>query len=324
MNYIFQFSKENIDLAKQELISLTNPKYYFLIDNLFMINLKPSEIDFLVKRLAYTKNIFRLLFESNTKDILNDVRNCRWGKIFRESFSLRVKGKRELERRLAKEIWAALKSPKVDLKNATTKIFIFFIEEKAYCCLLAREIYQDYNARKPHKRPYFHPTSLNPKMARVLVNLARVKRGDTVLDPFCGTGGILIEAGLIGMRVLGCDISDDMVEGCTRNLIHYGVVNGRIRACDALKLAEFSEKVDAIVTDLPYGRSSYMTDRDKERFYAGFMASAAAALSSGKHLVVVLPASADLPPAPEFDVREKHEVYVHKSLTRRIYVLKRR
>jgi len=45
-----------------------------------------------------------------------------------------------------------------------------------------------------------------------MVNLSGARR--EVLDPFCGTGGVLIEAGLIGLEVYGFDIQQSMVEGC--------------------------------------------------------------------------------------------------------------
>ncbi len=47
-------------------------------------------------------------------------------------------------------------------------------------------------ARKVTHRPFSLPISLHPKLARALVNLARVPMGGVLLDPFCGTGGILL------------------------------------------------------------------------------------------------------------------------------------
>lgn len=324
MNLLFNLSGEHNDLPKAEIYATLEGEgidYKPLLENVkkrLLILWAKTDDPLFINRLAMTKKVGEFIGASES---VEEIARSLSLKMCEGTFA--VDGEcQSLKEGLGEEIWKL--GYGVDLLNPNSRILCFEDDKGKYDIAIETPIERDFNDRKPHKRPYFHPTSLNPKMARVLVNLARVKRGDTILDPFCGTGGILIEAGLIGMRVLGCDISDDMVEGCTRNLIHYGVVNGRIRACDALKLADFSEKVDAIVTDLPYGRSSYMTDRDKERFYGGFMASAAAALASGKHLVVVLPASATLPPAPEFELRETHAVYVHKSLTRNIFVLRRK
>ena len=76
---------------------------------------------------------------------------------------------------------------------------------------------KSFETRVPQNRPFFSPVSLHPKIARALVNLAHLSAGDILLDPFCGTGGIMIEAGLIGMEIVGCDIDENMVNGCKNN-----------------------------------------------------------------------------------------------------------
>ena len=40
-------------------------------------------------------------------------------------------------------------------------------------------------------------------LSRLLVNLAGVREGQTVFDPFCGTGSIAVEAALMGMKTIG-------------------------------------------------------------------------------------------------------------------------
>src|SRR5207245_1715269 len=60
-------------------------------------------------------------------------------------------------------------------------------------------------ATKVANRPFSLPISLHPKFARALVNLARVPMAGTVLDPFCGTGGVLLEAAELGLRGVGID-----------------------------------------------------------------------------------------------------------------------
>ena len=57
---------------------------------------------------------------------------------------------------------------------------------------------------------------LPPKLAQILLNLAQPFK--SVWDPFCGTGTVLIEALLAGKKVIGSDLSADMVEACTTNV----------------------------------------------------------------------------------------------------------
>lgn len=58
---------------------------------------------------------------------------------------------------------------------------------------------------------------LPPKLARMLINLARTKETKTILDPFCGSGSILMEAGLMGLQATGSDISEKAVEDTHQN-----------------------------------------------------------------------------------------------------------
>ena len=57
-----------------------------------------------------------------------------------------------------------------------------------------------------------------PRMARTLVNLSLAGSGSILLDPFCGTGGILIEAEMLGVHAVGSDFDPMMIQGCKENV----------------------------------------------------------------------------------------------------------
>jgi tRNA (guanine10-N2)-dimethyltransferase len=59
---------------------------------------------------------------------------------------------------------------------------------------------------------------LSPKLAQTIINLANPKSGDTVLDPFCGTGVVLQEALLMDFKVLGTDLEPRMIEFTDQNI----------------------------------------------------------------------------------------------------------
>lgn len=59
---------------------------------------------------------------------------------------------------------------------------------------------------------------LPPKLAQIIINLARPAEDSTILDPFCGTGVILQEAQIMGYSSLGTDIEPRMVEYAKENL----------------------------------------------------------------------------------------------------------
>lgn len=270
-----------------------------------------------INRLAMTKKVGEFIGSSESID---EIARALLGKISGDSFA--VEGEtQEIRETLGEAIWKLGYS--VDLLTPGSRILCFEDAKGKYDIAIETPIERDFNERKPHKRPYVHPTSLNPKLARVLVNLSRVKEGDMILDPFCGTGGILIEAGLMGMQVMGCDISEEAMKGCMLNLKHYGIT-GLVEACDAMNLETINKEVDAIVTDLPYGRSSYVNRRgNMEEFYSSFLSSAVGLLKPGKHLVAVFPNTVNVPEPIGFKIRETYNVYVHKSLTRQIVVYRR-
>ncbi|MDQ7814301.1 MAG: hypothetical protein RDU25_00630 [Patescibacteria group bacterium] len=60
---------------------------------------------------------------------------------------------------------------------------------------------------------------LPPKLARIMVNLAQVEDGATILDPFCGSGTILMETALAtkASLIIGSDISDAMMGDTLQN-----------------------------------------------------------------------------------------------------------
>ena len=58
-----------------------------------------------------------------------------------------------------------------------------------------------------------------PKLARIMLNLARPKREGFLLDPFCGSGTILQEAIVLGYKnIIGSDVSQKAVSDTRRNI----------------------------------------------------------------------------------------------------------
>lgn len=64
-----------------------------------------------------------------------------------------------------------------------------------------------------------HSGMLPPKLAQIMINLARGSKEETILDPFCGSGTVLSEALLMGyQKVQGSDLSEkavaDSIDNC--------------------------------------------------------------------------------------------------------------
>jgi len=113
---------------------------------------------------------------------------------------------------------------------------------------------------RDESRPYISSAiSTSPKVCRTLLNLAGARPGDTVLDPFCGTGTLLIEAAMLGMKCIGVDINAEQVQGAKSNLLWFAKDSGQkidfqvIRG-DSRQLSELVKKqVDAVAFEPSLG-----------------------------------------------------------------------
>ena len=176
--------------------------------------------------------------------------------------------------------------------------------------------------RRPRERPAFHPSTMVPKLARCMVNLSHPPQGGVFLDPFCGVGGILIEASFLGCQVVGVDALARMLRGARRNLAHFGLIPFGLIRGDARTLP--LREADAVATDPPYGTGASTLRSTTRRILENFLPKARDLLTTGKRLVVASPVgtnTADMSSASGFNVVDSHQVYVHRSLTREILVL---
>jgi tRNA (guanine10-N2)-dimethyltransferase len=154
-------------------------------------------------------------------------------------------------------------------------------------------------------------------MARTLVNIACTRAGETLLDPFCGTGGILIEAELLGMHAIGSDFDPAMIAGSRLNAKGSDLLIG-----DATSLPFPDHSIDSIVTDFPYGQSVCILKADTmDQLYSDALSEIRRVLRPGRRAVVVTHRDISTIAAQHMNVLQQHNQRVHKSLTRRVLVL---
>ncbi len=170
-------------------------------------------------------------------------------------------------------------------------------------------------SRDVMKRPYFSPVSIRSEYARALVNLSRAPSGGTLADPFCGGGGILMEAAASGIRTVGIDIDGGMLEGAATNLERFGL-DAELMEGDVSMLSEHAP-LDAVATDPPYGRSTSLRDEGLAAIYTRMFTASAESLRTGGHLAVALPAEWAIRLGGEhLEMIGSHPMKVHRSLTR--------
>jgi tRNA G10 N-methylase Trm11 len=181
---------------------------------------------------------------------------------------------------------------------------------------------QSWSRRRPRVRAFFHPSAMFPKLARALVNLSRVREGQVFLDPFSGTGSLPLEGALVGARVVANDRAEKMVKGSLANMKRFEQQWLGVIRSDAFRLP--IRRVDAIATDVPYGRASSTMGARGMEVLRGALATLPGLLATGSRMVVMHSKDDPLEGSRELELEEEHDLQVHKKLTRRISVLRRR
>lgn len=148
---------------------------------------------------------------------------------------------------------------KVDLKNPETIVRVDVIHD--ICIIGIQKTKRSLRIRYP--KVFQHYSALNPIIAYAMLKLANVKPNDKILDAFCGSGTIIIEAAQIWEKIelLGIDISPKSIEGAWKNSEVAKVKNKvKFLVGDSTKLNKFlpeNYKFDKVISNLPFGiRSS--------------------------------------------------------------------
>jgi tRNA (guanine10-N2)-dimethyltransferase len=216
----------------------------------------------------------------------------------------------------------------VDLKAPTHVVFAWLADGRIVLGRRGgRNDRSSHEARVSDERAHFSPVSLHPRRAASLLHLARVPPGGRVLDPFCGTGGLVLEAALEGYDAWGSDIDPFMVQGTLQTLADHGeaALAGTALQADIADVPGLVGQVDGIVTDFPYGRASSSHDEELAGLYDRAFAAFAKLLPEGGHAVVGCAQPEMLPDLAKhgFAEVERHVERVHKSLTRHYVVVRR-
>ncbi len=212
----------------------------------------------------------------------------------------------------------------VDLEDPENEIRVILSNKLYVGKKLVKIPRSSFEDRKVKYRPYFSPVSIHPRLARALVNLSRIKEGQTLLDPFCGTGGVLMEAALVGARTIGSDIDRRMVRGAKENLSSLKI-DSELFCADISKVKDRVAEVDAIATDPPYGKAATTNREDVFSLYKRAFEAFSDVLKPGGYACVVLPDLELIELGKEYlSLKETHSMRVHKSLTRHFCVFKKK
>lgn len=276
------------------------------------------------EHLAMTHRVTELLATTTPGDVVNALASLDLD--FDGSFRVRVsriddtvtpEGAEDLERSVGRAIHE--RGYAVDLETPDHEFRVVCTEGTCYFGRLVTET-RGFERRAPTEKPFFKPGSMSPMLARALTNIAGGYDDAVLLDPLCGTGGVLVEAGLAGARVLGTDSQHEMVEGARRNLREYLDDGWNLAVGDAGSMPFISGSVDCAVTDLPYGRASRVEAESADALMMDVLAELERVVR-GRVVVVSDHSIRDEAERMGFLVVEALEERVHRSLTRKIHVL---
>ncbi len=305
MKFVSEFPKNFKEFSAWELKGLLEAyggKFSGENDDLFFFETNRPES--VTRRIAFSKRISRIIDEDEFPIHLKE----------NVTYAIReVRGPEEKSKinETAEKIIGS-----VNLNNPDRKFIIYNFREFN---LTGEMIYERSLSSlidpKYKGRPFNHPSSISPLLARGMINISGAAEEDIIVDPFAGTGTILIEAGRMGIKAFGIDKNTRMVEGTIKNILHFSLDQKMIQG--DFSLMKNLNDVFAVITDPPYGRGSKIFSESRKTLYKNFFTLLAG--MKGTVAIFCLPNEElvdELRNYLNFTVIQK--LRVHSSLTRTV------
>ncbi|MEM2916479.1 MAG: DNA methyltransferase [Candidatus Woesearchaeota archaeon] len=263
MKVFFQLYKRYPEIATAEALEVIKGKKIALVGNEILVAEAKS---LCFSRLGFSRAVFEFLFACDKKQLGGKIATFNWQEHYKKSFKVTCHHVDAcIQLAIARQVGEKIRNSKAEMKKPRTWFHFFFVNNKVIAGKLLWQNNEDFESRKVHMWPAPHPTGTHPQLARAMINLTGIRRG-VIVDPFCGAGGILIEAGLMGLMPVGYDINQELLEKAAKNLVGYGIRRFKLQRKNALALG----RVKYVVADLPYGRNT--PPKGLEGLYAGFLA----------------------------------------------------
>ena len=321
---IIKLDQGNLAMSIAESMRLFQPSDYDLIDNFLIFENKNMFKNHLIFgtnspelkkiNLSLSKEICKIIcFTDSIKELKKKLKKINLNKFIKKEYKVESENLGNKKEEMIDLIWHKINS-KVNLKNPEQIIKIVKIKSKYFLCKKIWQRTDKLSNRHNKNLPETMPTTLSPKLAKAMINLTGLTKGK-IVDPFCGAGGILIESAKMKFNTTGHDIDKRAFGKSKLNLLHLGFNKVKLEKKDALKL---KGKFNAIVTDLPYGKNSKISKKLLD-LYADFFKIAA---KHSKIMVVGMQSKTDIDSIlGKWKIVDFFEIYIHKSLTKKIYVL---
>jgi tRNA (guanine10-N2)-dimethyltransferase len=309
----FVLSKDYLEIAIDEITTIAKTYDRFskikTISNLVIVQSK-TNWERIARRATFAKvsgQILRkmsgLFLDEENFEVLKNAKTfvCRIINLSSNQFNTP-----ELENSMGDMI-SKFSQAKVSLEDPDITVYLIFTDSENFFGFSkkADEIVRPKKVRK-------HPHELDWKLTRAMINLAGLQEGETVCDPFCGTGTTLLEAESMGIHAIGLDFDEKMYQISKENLDENGYKSKLVRD-DFTGLKKITGEIDGIVTDLPYGRASKASENPEE-----IIKKFVAILPKKKKIAIMCKKGFEK--KLKINPIKKYEIYRHKSLTRVILI----
>jgi len=336
--YFAIVSGENAELARVEietLLQMVDSKYEISWhERVAIIEGLQDPTDFLLRRAALLKEAGIIVFETDSLDgaaleIPDELLKSSVGN--NETFCIRTKSflpGRKTETRgnfvikLGDKI-QRITGAKVHLENPDIRVLVLVMSDRVHICTSKEsQLRRQLRGRRPGRKPFFHPSMMNALLARTMCNLARVMPNETVLDPFCGGGGILCEIASIGARPIGLELNWRFLKGASMNLASiqnsdYSLIQGDARSLPI-------KNCHHVVTDPPYGRASSTRGEKAVRLVTALLENAEETILPGGSMCTCHSSEMGVPDVIRqigFEIEYQIRFRVHSGLVREVITI---
>ena len=193
----------------------------------------------LIDRATLLKSILKIYGEGETiEEVLTDIEKNNLDEIKLEQESLKsfrfdidfrgLSEKRKVQLEMINKFDKFPMKAKVDINNAE-RIFIIFrnvVENQKIKKIISTKYYfgklisgkddkklRFYTKYDLVNRKYIGPTSTDHVLSFLMTNFAQIKEGQMVIDPFVGTGSLLIPPSIYNAICFGCDLDVRVLRG---------------------------------------------------------------------------------------------------------------
>jgi len=232
--YFFILGRNQV-LSRIEIVSFLEARKIkfeelFFEDNYLVLNLE-KDFGFNIEEFGGVLKFGKILFSGKNKEFIDYLSK---GEIVpSDKFTFSVSGNLDLAEFLKDKFKgekkkAMLKHGKGQIKfqdgekiGFVNSEFNFFLKDFKGIIYFGLST-ENYDSSEVERRDMGKPVrrealAISPRLSKILINLSGVKKGDLLLDPFCGVGGVLIEAILKGIRVYGVDKDGGAISSARKN-----------------------------------------------------------------------------------------------------------